>query len=404
MSGANRHAAMFVLVTVFLDVVSVGLVIPVIPKFALVLAGGTVADAASMIGWSVTVWEATQLVSSPVLGSLSDRIGRRPVILLSNVALGFQYLLLPSLTTLPWLLAGRAAAGMCSASIPVVQAYIADVTPESERAKSYGLVGAVFGCAFIVGPAIGGILGHSDYRIPFWVAGGMSLANAVYGTFVLPESLPREKREGLPPRSMNPFRALSILFVNRARIAITASRFANDLANFALQSVYFAYVAYRYSWQSRQIGLAVMTVGIAVALAQAFLVRPFLRSLGERRTLAVAFGVGMAGFCVYGLAPSTPLFLLGVPLLAIWTLVGPVMQGIATRSAGSGEQGQLQGALNSVTSTSGVVGPFALTQAFTWGVAIGVPGLPFFVSSGLVAIALVAALIASRRVPAHAPG
>jgi DHA1 family tetracycline resistance protein-like MFS transporter len=256
----RRAAVVFILITVLLDMLALGMIIPVLPKLIETFRGGDTARAATTIAVFGTAWAAIQFFASPVLGSLSDHFGRRPIVLLSNFGLGFDYVLMALAPTLGWLFVGRMISGVTAASVPAAFAYIADVTPAEGRAKSFGLMGAAFGVGFIIGPVLGGVLSRGGPRLPFWVAAGLSLANAMYGLFVLPESLPPERRMAFSWRRANPWGALKLLRTHHQLLGFASVHFLYYLAHQSLQNVFVLYAGYRYGWDSLAVGLALGAV------------------------------------------------------------------------------------------------------------------------------------------------
>jgi len=387
----RRAAVAFILITVLLDMLALGMIIPVLPKLIEAFRGGDTARAATTIALFGTVWAAIQFFAAPVLGSLSDHFGRRPIVLLSNFGLGFDYILMALAPSIGWLFVGRVISGITTASVPAAFAYIADVTPAERRAKSFGLMGAAFGIGFIVGPVLGGLLSRGGPRLPFWVAAGFSLANAMYGLFVLPESLPPERRMAFSWRRANPWGALKLLRTHHQLVGFAAVHFLYYLAHQSLQNVFVLYAGYRYGWDSMAVGLVLGAVGVSTAIVQGGLVGPIVARFGERRALIAGLICGATAFAIYGLAPSGARFLIGVVVMSFWGLYGPSAQGLMTRRVGPSEQGQLQGALTSVVTIAGIVGPalFSLTFATFIGARRDwhLPGAPFLLASMLLVIA-----------------
>jgi DHA1 family tetracycline resistance protein-like MFS transporter len=405
-SAATRKAAVvFILVTVVLDMLALGMIIPVLPLLIEEFRGGDTARAAETVGVFGATFAAVQIVMSPILGSLSDRLGRRPVILLSNFGLGFDYLLMALAPSLTWLFIGRVLAGATAASVPTAYAYIADVTPAEKRAAAFGLMGAAFGIGFILGPAIGGMLGTFGPRTPFWVASAFSCANALYGFFVLPESLRDDHRAPFSWTRANPLGAVTFLRSRPRLRRFAGLHFLNNLAHQSLQSVFVLYAGYRYGWDSAKVGWTLAAVGACFAIVQGGLVGPVVRWIGERRTMSAALTAGVVGFSVYGWAPSGAQFLLGVPIMAFWSMYGPAAQGLMTRRVKPNEQGLLQGAMTSVQMSTGLVGPVLFTQTFATFIdpvgPVRMPGAPFLLSAALILVALVLAAPVTR--PDRAP-
>jgi DHA1 family tetracycline resistance protein-like MFS transporter len=362
--------------------------------------GGDTASAARLIGVFGTLWATMQFLASPVLGAISDRVGRRPVILLSNLGLGFDYILMALAPTVWWLLVGRLISGITSASIATAYAYIADVTTPDRRARAYGLLGAAFGIGFVVGPVVGGVLGETDPRLPFWVAAGLSLANFLYGWLILPESLAREHRGSWSWRRMNPLGGLRLLRSHPQLKGFAIVHFLFYLAHQVLASVFVLYTGYRYGWSAADVGWALTGVGVMITVVQAGLVGRSVAWFGERPTLVAGLLFGMAGFAAYGLAPTGLWFMLGIPLMSLWGLYGPAAQGMMTRRVGPTEQGRLQGALAGVTGITGIVGPGMFSLIFA--ASIGpdrdwhAPGAPFLTGAVVLAVAAGIALRITR--------
>lgn len=397
-----RRALAFIFCTVTLDVLALGLMIPVLPRIVLGFTGGDTAGAAEMYGLFSTVWALMQFLFSPLLGVLSDRFGRRPVILISCLGLGLDYIFMALAPSLTLLFIGRTISGITSATISTGFAYIADVTPEQERAKAFGLVGVSFGLGFVVGPAIGGLLGSFDPRLPFWIAAGASLVNAAFGWFVLPESLPPERRMAFAWKRANPIGAFRLLGTQRRLLGLAVSEFLGNLAHQVLPSIAVLYVAHRYGWDETAIGLIFALVGICSAVVQGTLVGPVVAKLGERYTALVGLVFGALGMAVYGLAPTGPLFLIGVPVMSIWGLSGPAIMGLMSRLVSPSEQGHLQGANASIMSVAGLLGPGIFALSFSlW--LDRLPGAAFDLAALILLAALTVAWLATRTPPSDAP-
>jgi len=398
----TRAAFLFIFITVALDMLALGVMIPVLPKLIIEFEHGDVAKAAGAAGLFGFSWAAMQFVFSPMLGAISDRRGRRPVILLSNLGLGLDYLLMALAPSLTWLFVGRLISGITSASYSTAGAYIADVTPKEQRAAKFGMLGAAFGLGFVVGPAIGGLLGGISLRMPFYAAAGLSLTNALYGFFVLPESLPKDKRAPFVWSKANPVGSLALLRSHPRLLSLALVSFLAKVAHDSLPSVFVLYTDYRYHWSERTIGLCLAGVGVASTLVAALLVGPLVKRFGERRALLVGLLFGALGFGVYGWAPTGGWFLVGIPLVAIWGLAGPAFQALMSRRIEPSAQGRLQGALASMSGVTGMVGPLLFTQIFAFGIssrALHWPGAPFWASSLLLGASLLVAFFVAREPP-----
>jgi MFS transporter, DHA1 family, tetracycline resistance protein len=341
-------------------------------------------------------------VFSPVLGALSDRFGRRPVVLLSNLGLGLDYILMALAPSLGWLFVGRLVSGITSATFATASAYIADVTPPERRAAQFGKLGAAFGLGFIVGPALGGLLGDVGLRVPFWAAGALSLANALYGFFILPESLPPERRtDRMTWHLANPLGALALLRSRRMLVGLAAAALLYYLAHESLPSLWVLYTTYRYQFSERLTGLSLAAVGLGSTVVSALLVGPAVRWMGERRALFTGLLFGALGYALYGIAHTSLLFFMGIPLTALMGLAGPPMQAMMSREVGPSHQGQLQGAIGSMRGITGMMGPLLFTQVFSLVIGGGqsarLPGAPYLLAAALILAALLVAAAVSRR-------
>ncbi len=397
----NRSAVAFIFITAVLDVIALGIVLPVLPELVKQFMGGSTSRAAEIYGLFGSVWALMQFICSPVLGALSDRFGRRAVILTSNFGLGLDYILMALAPTLGWLFVGRLISGVTAAGFATVTAYIADVTPPEKRAASFGLVGAAWGVGFVLGPALGGLLGGVDPRLPFWVAAVLTLLNAMYGVFVLPESLPPGRRSRFSLSRANPIGSFHLLRSRPQLLGLAGVYGLYGLSHYVLVSVFVLYADYRYGWSERDVGLALGLVGICSVIVQGALVRQFVARLGERRALLTALTFGIAGFAIYALAPTGAIFLLGVPVYALVGLFNPSIQGLMTRSVGPGEQGQLQGANASIMGIAGMLGPSLFTRTFSYFIRedakLHLPGAAFLLAGVLLVIAFCLAAFTTHR-------
>jgi MFS transporter, DHA1 family, tetracycline resistance protein len=347
-----------------------------------------------------------QFFCSPLLGALSDRFGRRPVILISNFGLGLDYILMALAPNLWWLFVGRVISGVCAASISTSYAYIADVLPADKRAGAFGMMGAAFGLGFIFGPALGGILGNIDPRLPFWISAALSLLNGCYGLFVLPESLARENRSAFRWSRANPVAALKLLRSHSNLFGLATIGFLSNLAHVVLNSTFVLYAAYRYQWSERDVGFALALVGVCSMIVQGGMARPLVRRFGERKALLGGLLTGAIGFTIFGFAPTSLLFVSGILFTALWGLAGPAAMGLMTRCVDATEQGRLQGANSSLNGIAALIGPTMFTHTFAWFIGparpIHLPGAPFLLASLLLGIAFVAALRIKSPLPARA--
>jgi MFS transporter, DHA1 family, tetracycline resistance protein len=400
--GAARRKAAFVFIfaTILLDMLAMGIVIPVLPKLVVDFAGGDTQEAAKIFGLFGTAWALMQFLFAPLQGTLSDSFGRRPVILISNFGVGLDYVLMALAPTLGWLFAGRVLSGIASSSIATAYAYVADVTPVDRRAARFGLLGAAFGAGFVLGPALGGWAGSISPRLPFWIAAGLSLINACYRLLVLPESLPPAQRVRFDWLRANPFGALALLRSHVVLLWLAAVNFLGNLAHAVLPSVSVLYLMYRYGWGERLVGLTLAFVGISSIVLQGAVVGPVTKTIGERAALMLGLAFGVAGFLVFALARTGIEFCMCIPLLALWGLEGPASMALMSRLVGASEQGQLQGANASVTGIANLFGPALFTQTFAVAIGSGrdvyLAGAPFLLATLMIAAAGILAWFATR--------
>jgi DHA1 family tetracycline resistance protein-like MFS transporter len=409
----GKHALAFVLITVLIDMIGIGLILPVLPGLIADLTGVDVAAASVIGGWLFVAYAGMQFLCGPLIGNLSDTYGRRPILLLSLAGLGIDYALTAFAPTILWLFAGRLIAGLCGASHVTANAYIADITPPEERAKAFGMIGAAFGIGFVLGPAIGGLLGEYGHRVPFLVAAALSLANVAYGALVLPESLARDKRRRFSLRRASPLGAVSAL---RRYPAVTGAATALFMF-FVAESVYpalWAYItAYRYGWSEGAIGLSLASWGMIFALVQATLVGPIIARFGERRSALIGLAVSLAACLGYAAASEGWMVYALIVLGCLQALVYPAVNAGMSHAVPADAQGELQGAVASLQGMSSVIGPIVMTLAFG-GFAgpraiVELPGAPFILAAALTGIALIVLLKApperarSGRTQSHGP-
>lgn len=380
----RRPAAIaFILVTALLDIMSMGIIIPVLPQLIEQLSGSSSA-AGLWNGLFVALWAMMQFVCSPIIGSLSDRFGRRPVILLSVGGLAVDFILMALAPNLWWLAVGRMLGGVTSSSFTTVFAYMADITPPEQRARGYGLVGAAFSAGFVAGPLLGGVLGEISLRAPFWAAAGLSGLAFLYGLFVLPESLPPERRMAFAWSRANPFGALTLLrsHPDLSRLAIV--NFLLYFAHHLFSAVFVLYAGDRYGWGAWQVGTLLAMVGLLDMGVQGVLVGPVVKRLGDRRTMVIGLAFGAVGIACMGLAPTGWLFVAAMLPNALWGLAMPTIQSLMTVRVSESEQGQLQGANNSVGSIAGILSPLFFGGVYALSVGSN-PFLPWIGSAFFIA-------------------
>jgi DHA1 family tetracycline resistance protein-like MFS transporter len=389
----KRNAGLgFIFVTLLIDMLGGGLLIPVLPKFIGSLGHLEPAGASRHYGWLLSLFGAMQFLFAPLFGCLSDRVGRRPVLLLAMLVTGLDYVIMALAPSLPWLYLGRILSGITGASITAASAYIADISPPEKRAENFGLIGAAFGLGFILGPAAGGILGDLGERVPFWVAAALSFANLAYGLFILPESLAPENRRRFSWREANPLGALRMLGRYPVVWGLTGSLAASNLAMQCLSSTWVLVMTSRFGWSVRDNGLSLAAFGVVTLVYQLGIARVLLPRLGERRTMLLGLAVGVVEFGAYGLATHGWMIYVIMLIAGLAIVSGQATQALLSHQVGPDEQGGLQGALASLASLTGIAGPVIGTALFAslngpraqW----QIPGAPFFLGAALNALAL----------------
>lgn len=390
----RKAAVIFIFVTVTLDILAMGLTIPVLPKLILDFLGGNMKDAADWNGWFGLVFAAMQFVFSPVLGVLSDRFGRRPVILLSNLGLGLDYIVMALAPSMSWLFLGRIISGVTTSSIPTAMAYIADVVPKEKRAGAFGMIGVAFGLGFVIGPFIGGLLSDFDPRLAFWVAAGFSLTNWLWGYLFVPESLPRDRRKEFTLRRANPVGSLVLLRSHPELAKLATIQFLAYVAHNVF-SVWALYAIFRYAWNQTMIGLSLAVVGVCTAAISAGLTPQMVKHFGEKRTLYIGQFFGATGMLIAGLARSGAVLLASVPIISMWNMSMPAAQAMMTHRVSEREQGELQGAIGSLRSITFIIGPILFSRVFGWFIdpkhSFQVPGAPYYLGAALLFTAMLMA-------------
>lgn len=395
----HRAALAFIFVTAVLDIVAMGIIIPVLPRLIEDFVG-TNARAGMINGVFVALWAAMQFVCSPIIGSLSDKYGRRPVILISCAGLALDYVLMAVAPNLWWLALGRIIAGITSSSFTTVYAYMADITAPEKRAKAYGLIGAAFSFGFVLGPVLGGFLGEFGPRVPFWFAAALSTLAFLYGLLVLPESLPVAKRMAFSWKRANPVGSLILLRRHPELSGLSVVNFLLYFAHHVFSAVFVLYAAWRYGWGPREVGLLLALVGALDMIAQGLLVGPIVKRLGDRATMVLGLVGGTVGIGAMGWAPDGLWFIVAMLPNALWGLAMPTLQSLMTRRVGEDEQGQLQGANMSVASIAGVMSPLFFGWVYSLSVGeqavIQMPGLAFYLAALVLLLAAVIGWLVGR--------
>jgi len=391
---SRQAAVIFIFITVVLDMLALGLIAPVLPKLVLSFLNNDMKRAANWNGIFLTVFAAMQFFFSPVIGVLSDRIGRRPVLLLSSLGLGLDYVVMALAPTIGWLFLGRIISGITASSIPTAMAYIADVTPREKRAGAFGLIGAAFGIGFTFGPVVGGLVGNTNPRIAFWVASAFSLANWLYGFFFVPESLPKDKRKEFSWRRANPVGSLVLLRSHPDLWKLATIQFLAYVSH-EIFAIWALYAIYRFAWGPRSIGNSLFVVGVCTAVISAGLTGRIVAWLGERRTLYIGQFFGAVGMVIAGLARNGAMYMASIPVISMWNISFPAAQGIMTHHVSEQEQGELQGAISSLRSIAFVIGPFLFSWTFAWFIdprhSFHVPAAGYYLAAALLFTAMLMA-------------
>ena len=403
MAKNGKAALGFIFITLLIDVTGLGIIIPVLPKLITELIHGNLSDAATYGGWLTFAYAIMQFIFAPILGNLSDRFGRRPVLLFSLFGFGIDYLFLAFAPTIWWLFLGRIIAGVTGASFTTASAYIADISTPEKRAQNFGLIGAAFGLGFILGPVIGGLLGQFGSRIPFFAAAGLSLLNTIYGFFVLPESLPAEKRRPFDIKRANPLGSLMQLKKYPAVSGLIITLILMYTANNGLQSTWAYYGMEKFSWNEAWVGYSLGFIGLMIGLVQVVIIRWAIPKFGQEKSLYIGLLFYSLGLMLFAFAPNGLFMIIFIIPYSLGGIAGPALQSIISGFAPSNEQGELQGALTSLKSATTIFAPPLMTSLFAYFTAknapILFPGAPFLLSSILV---LLSVYLAHRSLNAYA--
>ena len=363
---AKKAAISFIFITLLIDVTGLGIIIPVLPKLIEELTGGSISDASAIGGWLTATYAALQFLFSPILGGLSDRYGRRPVLLISLFGFALDYLFLSYAPTISWLFVGRAIAGISGASFTTASAYIADISNDKNRAQNFGMIGAAFGLGFIIGPVIGGLLGSMGSRVPFMFAAGLSFLNWMYGYFVLPESLPADQRRKFDWKTTIPGRSLLKIRNYPAIGGLAISFFLISLASHAVQTNWSFFTIEKFGWSEKMIGISLGVVGLLVALVQGLLIRYTSPLLGNKKSIFFGLLFYSLGLFLFAFAnQGWMMFVVLIPY-CLGGIAGPALQSIISSSVHNNEQGELQGSLTSLISLTSILGPPLMTGLFAY--------------------------------------
>ncbi|MGI9328330.1 MAG: TCR/Tet family MFS transporter [Pseudomonadales bacterium] len=397
---ASKHAIIFVFITVLLDMIGFGIIMPVLPALLMEITGKPLSSAAAYGGYLLTAYALLQFLFAPILGGLSDRFGRRPVLLVSLAAYAVNYVIAGFATTLLWLFLGRIMTGIAGATHATANALVADVTPPEQRAQNFGLMGMAFGLGFVIGPALGGYLGEISPRLPFFAAAGLAALNLLYGALVLPETLPPSQRRAFNWRRANPFGALARLAQFPALLGLVLVMFIYNIGHHVYPSIWAFFTMERFNWDSGDVGLSLAFVGLMMAMVQGGLIRVIIPKLGPARVALLGFLASSVAFAGTAVATTVPLLGLCIVASALAGLIGPAVQSIMSNQVPQNEQGELQGLLASIGSIAAIVGPLTMTQLFyhytdTTGVYFA--GAPFVAAAALSLLALLVFAVNCRR-------
>ncbi len=398
-----RPALGFIFITLLIDVTGLGIIIPIIPKLVMELTGGTLSQASSYGAWLLFSYAVMQFVCSPIVGGLSDRFGRRPILLASLFGFGIDYLVMAFAPNLGWLFVGRVLAGVMGASFTTAAAYIADVSPPEKRAQNFGILGAAFGLGFIIGPVLGGVLGSYGSRIPFMVSAGFSLLNWLYGYFILPESLAADNRRPFDWRRANPLGSLRHLGKYPVIAGLVISLMLIHIAAHAVQGTWSYYTMEKFSWTEKEVGYSLGWVGLVVGVVQGLLIRWIIPWLGQRKGIYVGLGFYCAGLLLFGLATQGWMMYVFMLVYGMGGIAGPSLQGVMSSEVPLNEQGELQGALTSLVSATSIIGPLVMMNLFAYFTApstsIYLPGAPLLFGAFLT---LISTVLARQNMKKHA--
>ncbi len=366
MKEPNKNALAFIFITMLIDIIGLGIIIPVLPRFIGTLIHGDLSLASTYAGWLTFAYAAMQFLFAPVIGALSDRFGRRPILLFSLFGFSIDYILMGFAPTIGWLFIGRLISGITGASLTTAGAYIADISPPEKRAQNFGLIGAAFGLGFIIGPVIGGLLGQISPRLPFFAAAGLALLNWLYGYFILPESLSENNRRKFEWKRANPIGALKNFSRYPVILSLVASLVCIYLASHATQSTWTFYTMEKFHWDEKMVGYSLGFVGIMIAIVQGGLIRIVIPKLGQKRSIYFGLGLYTIGFVCFAFATKGWMMFAFVIPFSLGGICGPALQGVMSGQVPPNEQGELQGALTSLISVTTIFGPLMMTYLFSY--------------------------------------
>lgn len=398
---SKKTALLFIFITVLVDVIGIGIILPIIPDFIMELTGEGTAKAVIYGMWLTTAFAGMQFLFSPVLGEISDQYGRKPILLTSLLGLSIDYLVHAWAPTITWLFIGRFLAGITGASFTVATAYIADISTIEEKAKNFGLIGAAFGLGFIIGPGIGGYFGEIDIRLPFYIAAGLTFANFLFGWLVVPESLTKENRRKIEFKKMIPGVSLFALRNYRGVLLLILAFFLANLAGQALPSVWSYFTIEQFDWNPKQIGFSLMVVGVLVAIVQGFLVGKVVKWLGKRKVVTFGFLLWTIGMFLFSQASEPWMLYAFLIPYALGGVAGPTVQGIISNQVSQKEQGILQGSITGLVSITAILGQLVFAPVFYYFIrpetVFYFPGASYALAAVFLLVAFGCAFVAMKR-------
>ena len=402
MKKDRKQAAVgFIFITMLIDITGWGIIIPVIPKLIEELIHGDISEAAKIGGWLTFAYAITQFLFAPVIGNLSDKYGRRPIILISLFGFALDYLFLSVAPTIEWLFVGRIIAGITGASITTASAYIADISTNENRTKNFGLIGAAFGLGFIIGPVIGGLLGQYGARVPFYAAAGLCLLNFIYGLFILPESLDKEHRRDFEWKRANPVGALANLKKYPALIGLIVSIFVMYVASHAVQSNWSYYTMYKLHWDEKMVGISLGVVGLLIGIVQGGLIRWINPKLGNEKSIYLGMALYAIGMFLFAFASQSWMMFVFLIPYCLGGIAGPAMQAVVSADVPPSEQGKIQGTLTSLMSASSIIGPPLMAMIFYYFTHDGAPfqfaGAPFILAGVMMVVSALLAYFSFKK-------
>jgi DHA1 family tetracycline resistance protein-like MFS transporter len=401
MSGSRKAAVSFIFITLLLDVIGLGLIIPVFPQLIEELIQGNISEASQWAGLLTFAYAIMQFICAPIIGNLSDKYGRRPVLLFSLLGFGIDYIFLSLAPTIWWLFLGRLIAGLFGASFTTATAYIADISTSENRSKNFGMIGAAFGLGFIIGPGLGGLLGEFGPRVPFMAAAVLTLLNLIYGYFVLPESLAKEHRRPFEWKRANPMGSLLQLKKYKGVGGLIVSLIFLYIASHAVQSTWTFFNIEKFQWSNTLMGISLTVIGLLIAIVQGGLIRYINPKLGDERSIYVGLGLYSLGLFLFSFATDGWMMFIFLIPYCLGGIAGPAIQSIISGNVPKNEQGELQGALTSLMSATSIIGPLLMTNLFAWFTRpegdIKFAGAPFFAGAILMLISAVVAMRSMKK-------